>query len=693
MRRRWPSRSSTGRSYSLGKARISTTRWPTRSNLLAALVRSPAALAVLHPGGERVLDDALSHDGRTLAVRADDGSVAFFDVRTLREVGERFHGSGQISYFGAIVRPVRALAFSPDDRTLAVGESTGTVAQVFLVDSRTHEARSSPTSSPNAVTADVAFAPDGRTFVTGEAVSGRFSPPDEVLVRRRAKDGAEQRRSRPIPGGRMVGFTRDGGSLLVTSGERRAVLLDARTFEEIRRFPVAGAPALSPTSDTAAFGHVDGNVVVVDLRTGVRRPMDRRATGGVEGASFSTDGTALATASDDGSVDVWDVPAGSLRRRFEGHAGAANSPVFSPDGATLYSGSSDGSVIVWDARGERALRRPFRFDPAAAAGDGPHSPAENAAKAVAVTSDNSRFATSPGPGRVTLWRASDQAVLGELRGPLSVIDSLAFSHDGRLLTATGDSRNTVVWNVATRKVVRVIGPAGEGGSLAVAISPDGRHLATAGVDGVLRVYDLRSGRAVGRGQVSNSWLDLDFSPDGTRVAAASLGGDLMVWKVETQTVEHLLQHSEGFLTIRFSPDGETFAAGDLAGNAQLWETSSGQRVGHTFGGHNGPVFSVSFGPSGAQLATVSGDGNLRLWDLASGKLLGEPLPGADTAGWGIFFPDGKHLIATFSDGTGVVWNLDPEAWKKQACRVAHRNLSREEWRDLLPGRSYRHVCS
>jgi len=82
----------------------------------------------------------------------------------------------------------------------------------------------------------------------------------------------------------------------------------------------------------------------------------------------------------------------------------------------------------------------------------------------------------------------------------------------------------------------------------------------------------------------------------------------------------------------------------------------------------------------------------RLWDLASGKLIGAPLPGADTGGWGLAFPDGKHVIAVFNSGTGVIWNVDPAALKEQACRVAHRNLTPAEWRDLLPQRSYRHTC-
>ena len=663
----------------------------TRSNLLAALLRSPAALAVLHGGGERVLDDALSADGRTLVVRSDDGSVTFFDAKTLRELPPHVSTSGQISYFGAIVRPVRALAFSRDDRMLAIGSTNGHLAQVFLVDLRSHRVRASATSPDNAVTADVVFAPDGRTFVTGEVVSGASSPPDEVLVSRRVSDGRELRRSQPIPGGRLVGFTA-GGFILVTSGEERSFLIDARTFGRVRTLPVSGSPALSPSGDTAAFGTPEGSIIVVDLRTGDQRPMTRRATGDVEALAFSADGKVLASAADNGSIDVWDVGAASLRERFEGHAGAANGPLFSPNGATLYSASKDGSVIVWDVSGDRRLGRPFRFNPRAAAGNGPHEPVPNASTSVAVSPDSSVFATSPGARRVTLWRSRDQSVIGELRGPVDEVDSLVFSHDGRLLAATGNAPETVVWNVASRKIVRLLGPAGGGGASGVAISPDDRLVATAGVDGIVRVYELTTGREIGRDRATGSFQDLDFSPDGKLLAAAGLVPEIVIWNVERRRHERTISHQDAILTIRFSPDGKTIATGDLPGNVDFWDPFSGHKVGPTLGGHNGLVLSLSFNPSGTQLATTSGDGRFRLWDVASGKLIGAPLPGADTGGWGVYEPNGKHLIAVFSSGTGMMWNVDPDAWRQHACRIAHRNLSVAEWRDLLPRRAYRAVC-
>ena len=90
--------------------------------------------------------------------------------------------------------------------------------------------------------------------------------------------------------------------------------------------------------------------------------------------------------------------------------------------------------------------------------------------------------------------------------------------------------------------------------------------------------------------------------------------------------------------------------------------------------------------------TTSSDDKFRLIDLATGKLIGAPLAGGQAPGWGTYFPNGKQIVATSWDGTGMDWNVDPQAWAMQACRIANRNLTRAEWRDFLPGRSYRAVC-
>jgi WD40 repeat protein len=665
----------------------------TRSNLLAALLRSPAALAVLHGHDPEVLDETLSSNGRLLALRGNSGDVSFFDTQTLREVGRPFKSDGQISDCGAIVRPVRALAFSPDGRTLAVGDWNGVNLGLHLLAGRTHLEQATQASLYGGPIDDVAYAPDGRMLVTGEATSCRGGPPPEQLTLRRPRDGTPLRLSAIIPDGRLIGFTKDSRLILVTSGETTSYLLDARTFARVRAFHLSGAAAVSPVSDTAAYGQDDGSVKLLDLNTGAVRPMNRRATGRVIGVAFSRDGQTLATTSDDGSVDVWDVPNASLRETFVGHSGSAVAPIFSPDGTTLYTASNDGTVIVWDVSGLRRLGRPFRFDPIAQPGEGPHQRTQSAAGAVAFSPDSEFFATSPGPNHVTLWRASDLGVLAELRGPTGGIQSIAFSHDGRLLAATGSGRDTVVWNTRTHKVVKLLGPAGPGGNFGVNFSPDDQLVGTAGGDGVVRLYHVLTGRLyaslVADGHPEQ---DLDFSSDGLHVAAAGLGGHISIWDLRSRKLERTISHGQLIYAIRYSPKGRQIATGDGKGNVEFWNAATGRQIGPTLGGQNGSIDSVAYSPSGDQAMTTSSDGKFRLWDLKSGKLIGPPLPGADTDGWGTFSPDGKYVIATFVSGIGVIWSVDPAAWQAQACRIANRNLTPTEWHNFLPDRGYRSVC-
>ena len=135
--------------------------------------------------------------------------------------------------------------------------------------------------------------------------------------------------------GGVAGLTPDGRSLLVTTDVGRAYLVDARTFARRRTFRVGGAAAISPVGEVAAFGHSDGGVRLLSLRTGAVRLFTPSAGSAVVALAFSRDGRTLASASSSGVVDVWNVPGATLRETFHGQAGMAESPIFSPDGTRL----------------------------------------------------------------------------------------------------------------------------------------------------------------------------------------------------------------------------------------------------------------------------------------------------------------------------------------------------------------------
>ena len=651
----------------------------TRSNLLAALLRSPAAIGIVREGSRRLIDEALSPDGRVLAVRGDDGAVAFFATRTLRRIGRDLPGSDQLGAMGATPGPFHALAFSPDGRLLAVGGTTGSNATLDLFDRRTRVARISKSDSDEVIV-DVAFSPDGRRVATGEPVGGRISPPNQVVVVRDARSGRTLASSAEIPDGRVVGFVGERDLLVTSSG--RSLLLSSDTLKVDRVLPESGAAAVEADHGVVVFGRQDGSVVLLDLRTGRRRALAGRVTSPITVASFAAGGATLATGEENGDVTLWDVRTGAVRTTMSAHTGSVRGAVFSPDGSMLYTASYDGSVIAWDVTGTRSLVSPFRF---------------TKARSLSTWADATRgglFALSPGPDRVALWRLPAHELRGELRAPIGGVRGIALSRDGKLAAAVGD-RQGVLWDIRSRRVLREI-PVGEHGANGVAISSDDHTWAIGEEDGAaILIFDVRTGKRIGEVSGGGSIQDVDFSPDGKLLASADLTGIVHVFDVAKQAEISHLRAGTLSLSVRFSPDGRLVAAGDLSDSVVFFDPRTGERVGQQLVGGGGAVNSLDFDPTGRTLLTGSQDGKLRLWDVATRKLIGGPLPGAsssNTSTAAAYFPDGKQVVGVFQTGEAVVWNVEPAAWTTAACRVANRELTRAEWRTFLPTRGYRSVC-
>jgi WD40 repeat protein len=654
----------------------------TRGDLLAALLRSPAAKAVLRGDLDGINPIDLSRDGRLLAMGDAGGGVEVFDVQTRRPLPGNFRAE----------REINDLAFSPDGTLLAVAASGG---EIQLWDLRTATLRHRLRATVDYV-AGVEFSSHGQTLITLSVDAA--DTPNSFLTRWDVASG------RPLTGPRRVSsyggdaliMTPDG-SRLVTLGGAEVVVTAAQTLRPIRRFPRPrrfGQAALHPDGRTLALGlGEDGTLELMDLSTGRQRHLgsDKGAVGNV---AFSPDGATVATGGVDGRVLVWDVAAGQIQKSFQGHEGRIGvlGLRFSWDGRTLYSAGPT-SVIAWDLQGSGRLGRPFRYAPAPP--DGATSP-----PAFALSSDGSLLATPHG-------KRSDQIALRDLRtlkptrpwlAPgIGRIGAIAFAPDGRTLALGGDRADgaPVLVDVASGTVTRRMTGGHDGGFDTVAFDQEGKRILTAGHDRQAIIWDARTGDKLRElRHPGDDHLDdtvAAWSPDATMVATAGGNGLVAVWHLpDGKHLATFKADPRGVSSVAFSPDGSLIAAGGLPSHqVTLWDVNTHKLVGRL--PHPTTIAGVTFAGGGKTLASIA-QGTVRLWDVASRHQIGRALPGPPAFGRVGFDPKGNQLVAVYLDGTGLVWDVDPDHWKQRACSVANRTLSREEWKELLPERRYQPAC-
>jgi WD40 repeat protein/DNA-binding SARP family transcriptional activator len=677
----------------------------TRSDLLAALLRSPAAKAVLRGGDLDGIGQGLglSPDGRLLAAGDGGGRVAIFDLRTRRLLEKGFQGHHAM---------VGDLEFSPDGSLLAV-PAKGEVSRTLPIwDVHGGKARQQLSLTDDQYVMGEKFSPDGRTIV---ALSEPDSPdPDHrpaFLTRWNVTSG--RRLMGPVRISSQSGDTLltspDGARLIVVNG-RETLVLAARTYRLLRRFPHKQAQprtfaaALRPTDGrTLALWPDNGPIEFLDLVSG-RRRTGGRPEGGAWSIRFSPNGTTLATGGDD-SVKLWDVASGQLRETFQGHEARVGGLRFSVDGRTLYSSGSK-SVIAWDLEGTSRLGRPYPiFTGPIPPGFGGNPGGEHA---LAISADGALLAAplAMAPDKVALLDLHSQRQARRTLTPgVGRISSMAFSPNGNQLAVSGeDAPAPVLLDVNSGRVQeRMIGGGHRRGVYSMIFAPDGTRLVTGDDFGTQAiVWDTKTGQLIRRLQDPTTndetvAVAVGWSPDGSTVVTGGGQGKLLLWRAtDWRQLGMLPADTSWVLCVTFSPDGSLLAAGGV-GERQvtLWNVASRKLVGRL--PHPNFVGSVAFDPAGRTLATSAEDGKVRLWDLASQRQIGRPLPGAEngsgmTGNVSAFDPSGNHLIALSDSGAPFVWNMNPDRWKQQACAVVGRSLTREEWTELLPDRRYQPAC-
>ncbi|MGH2375369.1 MAG: caspase family protein [bacterium] len=565
--------------------------------------RSGRVIRIFTGHGDGVIRAVFSPDGKSIFSVCEDSTARMWDVATGRVVRD-FAAEGKVSYSTGgslavspggkyvvvshhkthvwdvtggqlrwtIDRPLKALTFSPDGKSLAAVFNEKQTVQ--LLNPQTGELQRELPANPNFLHEPLAFSPDGKLL----AVVTRDSTVD-------LWDWAKGHVVRSFQDEHYVdppatAFSPDGKRLLISNAPGRAIIkkyldvYDVVTGKLFRRIDVSN---LDPFGDS-----LQANAVF-----------------------FYPDGRTFLTA---GYVHLaqWDVAGGTLLRAFETAPEARAALVVDPARKRVLLGVESVSAKLWDAN----FSVLSEFADSDAFGTFYFSPDRR----LAATDNTSNY-------YLRFWDAGSGQLIAKIEESVSW---LRFSPEGQALAILKDGNTIHIYDSQTVKLARTL--RGHTGDVKQALfTPDGKSLVSIGEDMSAKVWDWRTGELL-RTLEGLKAVPTSLALDNKTVAVAANDGVVTVWDLATGQLRRSWPavKTRGMM-LALSPDGKTVATASVESRAQLWDAGSGEPL-KTFAGEASRDFvsSLAFGPDGQSLLAredYEGLHVIKLWNVASGQLV------------------------------------------------------------------------
>jgi WD40 repeat protein len=346
----------------------------------------------------------------------------------------------------------------------------------------------------------------------------------------------------------------------------------------------------------------DGTARVWDVSTGQSLLVFKEHRDQVWTLAVASDGERVATGGFDGTVKIWNVNNGKILATFAEHHARVSALVFSADGKRVFSGGADKMIREWDATTGSSLRT--------------FAGHTDRVRGLALSLDQNTLASAGTDSTVRLWSlaSAQSTVIKNVAGMFAV----RFTHDGSVIAA-GHEGDLGMWSLQGKPLQW--SDANRGLISDVASSSSSNVVATAGWDGLTRIFEAQSLRLLGEIESSGSRvLTVDISTDGRFVINGDSAGRLRMFDLHAVAQTAIRNRDFEPLTVEFSRDG-LLAATWKEGPSEvlIWDVATRKLLRRMATDHK--IARVAFAPHSSDVAIVLGNNEGVRWSLSSNKVV------------------------------------------------------------------------